>query len=114
MIVETQASRNGDDFVSASGDIIPNYGQLKVMLVTRERTTRGMTFQAAGVAKPLGSVKRMMQTNHRVVFDDTGSYIENKHTGEVNWMREEDGNFMLDVWVPPPTVAKAAGFHGQP
>ena len=114
MIRETPASKAGDDFVSASGDVIPNYGELKVMMVTREQTTRGMTFQAAGVAKPLGSVKRMLQTGHRVVFDEGGSYIENKRTGEINWMREEDGNFMLDVYIPPLAVARAAGFHGQP
>ena len=114
MIKETVASRGGDDFVSASGDVIPNYGELKVMMVTREQTTRGMTFQAAGVAKPLGSVKRMLQTGHRVVFEEGGSYIQNLRTGEVNWMREEDGNFMLDVYIPPLAVARAAGFHGQP
>ena len=114
MIKETAASKNGEDFVSASGDVIPNYGELKLMMVTREMTTRGMTFQAAGVAKPLGSVKRMLQNGHRVIFDEGGSYIQNKATGEINWMREEDGNFMLDVYVPPPAVAAAAGFHGQP
>ena len=73
-----------------------------------------MKFQAAGVAKPLGSVKKMIMAHHRVVFDETGSYIENKVTGEVNMLREEEGNFMLDVWVPPPEVAAAAGFPRQP
>jgi len=113
-IVETRASKNGDDFVSASGDVIPNYGELRIMMVTREQTSRSMAFQAAGVAKPLGSVKRMLHNFHRVVFDEEGSYILNKKSGEVNWLREEDGNFMLDVWVPPPAVAEASGFHGQP
>ena len=48
----------------------------------------------------------MMISGHRVVFDDEGSYIMNKATGEVNILREEEGNFMLDVWVPPPEAAK--------
>jgi hypothetical protein len=113
-IVETKASKNGDDFVSASGDVITNYGELKVPVVTREMTTRGMTFQAAGVSKPLGSVKKMIEAGHRVIFDTDGSYIMNKATGEQNILREEDGNFMLDVWVPPPEVAVAAGFPRQP
>ena len=26
----------------------------------------------------------------------------NMDTAEVNWMREEDGNYMLDVWIPLP------------
>ena len=36
-----------------------------------------------------------------VVFDEEASYILNKRTGEVNLLREEDGNYMLDVWVKP-------------
>ena len=100
--------------MSASGDPITNYGELKLPVVTRERTMRGMVFQAAGVAKPLGSVKKMLQAGHRVVFDYECSYILNKSTGETNVLREEDGNFMLDVWVPPLEVAEAAGFHRQP
>ena len=113
-VVETKASRNGENFVSASDDVIPNYGELKVPVVTREMTTRGMIFQAAGVAKPLGSVKKMLQAGHRVVFDSDMSYILNKATGEKNVLREEDGTFMLGVWVPPPEVAEAAGFPRQP
>ena len=113
-IKETKDSKNGHDFISASGDTIPNHGELSIPMFTRESTTRTMTFQAAGVAKPLGSVKKMIMAHHRVVFDEEGSYIENKVTGEVNALREEEGNFMLDVWVPPPNVAREAGFIRQP
>ena len=113
-ILETKDSKEGNDFVSASGDPIPNYGELTIPMFTRESTTRAMKFQAAGVAKPLGSVKRMIMAHHRVVFDEDGSYIENKITGEVNALREEDGNFMLDVWVPPPGAISNAIFPRQP
>ena len=111
---ETMASKNGINFVSASGDPIPNFGEVKVPMFTREGTCRGMTFQAAGVAKPLGSVKRMIMTGHIVVFDSDGSYIMNKATKELNALREEDGNFMLDLWIPPPEVARSMGFVGLP
>ena len=112
-IRETKDSKSGNDFISASGDPIPNYGELTVPMFTRESTSRAMKFQAAGVAKPLGSVKRMIMAHHRVVFDEEGSFIENKLTGEINMLREEDGNFMLDVWVPPPEVMDT-GFTRQP
>ena len=112
-IKETKDSRNGNDFISASGDPIPNYGELTIPMLTRESTARAMKFQAAGVAKPLGSVKRMIMAHHRVVFDEEGSYIENKLTGEINMLREEDGNFMLDVWVPPPEAMDKSGFIRQ-
>ena len=61
-----------------------------------------MTFTGAPVAKPLGSVKRLCAARHTVVFDDEYSFIYNKDSGEVNRLREEDGNYMLDVWVAPP------------
>ena len=53
-------------------------------------------------------------TGHVVVFDSEGSYIMNKTTKEVNALREEDGDFMLDLWIPPPEVAKSMGFVGLP
>ena len=61
-----------------------------------------MLMKAAPVSKPLASVKKICQAGHAVIFDEEGSYIINKTTGEMNWMREDDGNYMLDAWVPPP------------
>ena len=81
-------------------------------MLTMENTLRGMTFQAAPVSKPLGSVKRMCASGHRVIFDDDGSYIQNKATGEINWLREESCNYMLDFRVIPPS--ESVGFGGQP
>ena len=69
--------------------------------MTNEGTMRMMTFQAAPVAKALGSVTRICQAGHRVVFDgEDGAFIQNKKTGEINWLREQDGNYILDLWVP--------------
>ena len=48
----------------------------------------------------------MMEAGHQVMFDDGGSYVRNKRTGEANWMREENGNFLLDLWVMPATNMK--------
>ena len=71
-----------------------------------EETFRGMTFQAAPVSKLLDSVKRICAAGHRVVFDEDGSYIENKAAGEVNMLREDNGNYMLDMWVVPPRTTE--------
>ena len=87
--------------------------------MTSEGTMRGMKFQAAPVARPLGSVKRMCEAGHQVVFDADGSYVRNKRTGEINWMREENGNFIMDLWVMPAACLQERvnnnwGFHRQP
>ena len=115
-ILETEASRSGLNYVSASGDPIPNLGEQRLPLVTAEGTIRAMTLQAAPVSRPLGSVMRMCRSGHRVIFDDEGSYIEHKVSGEINWLREEDGNYMLDVWViPRETIERGKqGFARQP
>ena len=44
----------------------------------------------------------------RDVIDD-GSFIMIKATGESIWLREQNGNYMLDVWVPPPN--SGGGFN---
>ena len=113
-VVETEASRNGEEIVSASGDPIPNDGEFSIPMITREKTIRAFKFQAAGVNKGLVSVDKMNEAVHVVVFDWDNSYIYHKQTQEINMMRREEGNFMLDVWVPPPSAAKDMGFGRHP
>ena len=65
-IQETDASRSGLNYASATGDSIPNLWKQKLPLLTQEGSLRAMTFQAAqrtvcltivGMASPvLGSV----------------------------------------------------------
>ena len=108
-IQETDGSRNGLNYAPATGDSIPNLVEQKPPLLTQEGSLRTMTFQAAPVDLALGSVKRMCSSGHMVVFDDDddGSYVLNKVTGEVNWMREESGDYIMDLWVMP---NKSQGF----
>ena len=112
-IVETEKSRSGACYASATGEPIPNLGEQKLLMAIEEGSMRAMTFQAAPVAKPLGSVKRICQAGHYVIFDEEGSYIMNKVTGELNWLREQNGNYMLDVWIPPPSLASGNTLHNH-
>ena len=49
--------------------------------------------------KALLSVKKMVAAGNRVVFDPEGSYIDDRQSGERMWMTEEDGMYMLTMWV---------------
>jgi len=100
-IMETKASRSGLTYASATGEDILNLGEVRVPMMTRESTKRSMKLQAAEVARPLASVKRICEAGHTVTFDDEGSYIIKKDTGEINYLREDSGNYMFDVWIPP-------------
>ena len=113
-VEDTEASRNEEHFLAANGEEIPNYGQVKIPAITREKTVRGITFQAAGVSKGLLSVEKMNECGHVVIFDGDESIIINKKTGEINQLRRQDGNFMLDLWIPPPEVAQDLGFTWRP
>ena len=59
-----------------------------------------MRMQVVEVSRPLASVKRICEAGRTVVFDEGGSYMYNKITHEVNFFREDGGNYMLDVWIP--------------
>ena len=103
-------------YQSATGEPIVNLGEQTIAMVTDEGTLGGMTFQASKkVKKPLASVKKIVTANHAVVFASDemgGSFILNLDTGEMNQLRKADGNYMLDVWVPPAIEMK--GFGRQP
>ena len=58
------------------------------------------------------SVKKICKNGQRVVFDDDGSYVENKVTGERLQVLEEDGEYVLDVWVNT-AEGKETTFGGQ-
>ena len=78
-------------------------------MVTREQTVRAMSSTGAPVAKPFASVKKICQAGRIVMFDEDGSFIYNK----ANVLREEQGNYMLDVYVPPEDVANDPTFVRQ-
>ena len=101
----------------ANGDEIDNKGEKKLVgnMVTflgGDSGGRGITAQICDVHRPLMSVKRMCKSGHRVVFDDEGSYIESKQTGEKLRIIEEDGEYLLDVWVKAKET-NSATFGGQ-
>ena len=49
---------------------------------------RKVTFQVANVNKALGSVSKMVRNGNRVVFNASVSYIENKMTNDILWLRK--------------------------
>ena len=74
-----------------------------------------MTFQICDVTKALASVANMLDSNQAVIFAPDaygGSCVVDLATGEEESTTREDGNVMIEVWVPPPEVVK--DFARQP
>ena len=65
-----------------------------------EGVERTLTAQVCDVNKALLSVRKVVSAGNRVIFDEDGSYIEDKATGERMWLQEQNGMYMLKLWIP--------------
>ena len=83
----------------ANGDLIPNLGEKHFVGYSEEEVERSLTTQVTDVNQALLSARKMMQNNHRIVFDSDGSYIEHEKTGECMSMRDDGKMFLLKLWV---------------
>ena len=102
--MEGNASRRGVEYEIANGVRIPNLGEKSFAGWTEEGMKRDITAQVCDVNKALLSVRKVVRAGNRVVFDDAGSFIQDKRTGEKMWMKDKEGMYVLNVWV------KASGF----
>jgi hypothetical protein len=96
---EGPAQRRGVVYEVANGVRIPNWGEKRFVGVSNEGIERGMTAQVCDVNKALLSVKKIVAAGNRVVFEDEGSYIQDKMTGQCMCIEEVGGMYMLRMWV---------------
>ena len=104
---DSEGCRNGTEYECANGHVILNLGQKRMPVVTSEGTLRSYTTQCADVSKPLQSVSHLVRNGHVVVFDDEGSFICNRRTGEYNRINDDGVNYNMEVWVMPPEALQA-------
>ena len=83
------------------------------VLISEEGDLYSMNFSSCDVRKALDSVSGMIHKGKKDVIDlddgmfdsngiySCGSYIEDKMTGKRTKMREENGNYLMDLWVMP-------------
>jgi len=123
-VIEGRAKQAGVCYAQADGTELPNLGEKALAVVTQEGTLRGYTTQLADVTHALQSVRALMKSGHFVGFDDEGSWIVNKVSGEYNKIEDDGINFLMKQWIVPhdkvglamEAVAAAhadGGFHRQ-
>lgn len=101
----SEGSRRGLKYVAATGDKIPNEGEIDFEFVTNEGHQESWVLQVANVNKPLGSVASRVDASCRVVYDKdmkTGkdlSYILHKPSGRIAKMRRQGNVWILDAVV---------------
>ena len=99
---ESSASRRGVEYEVANGQRVPNEGEKRFNAITEEGVDKKVVMQVCDVNQGLISVSKMTAAGNRVVFDNDGSYIEDKKSGDVMWMERRNGMFTLKLWVPKP------------
>ena len=84
---------------SVEYEIASELGRRKFQDVSQEAVTRSITAQLCAENKALMGVKKVMRAGSRVVFDEEGSYIGDKVTGERIWATDDGGMFTVKMWV---------------
>ena len=98
--VPAQNARPDVVYEVADGSQIPHLGEKKFNAVTESGLLRRMVAQVTEVNKALLSVSKIVNAGNRVVFDDEGSYIEHKSSGEWMPLEERKGLYTLKMWAP--------------
>ena len=68
-------SRAGASFTAASGDEIPNEGQMLLHMQSELGANINSTFQAAKVTRPLMAVSKICDNDNSVTFDKTKATV---------------------------------------
>ena len=97
-ITEGAAFKRGATYEVANGEEIPNLGERKFLGYMEDGAVRGITAQVCAVNKTLMSVNKIANKGNRVVFDDDGSYIEDKTTEDRTYMTQVGGMYSLKMW----------------
>ena len=104
-VVRSKA-RKSVKLAAANGSAIKVEGEAKLGFV-REGKQCSMKFLDADVKRPLAAVSAIVNEGNRVVFEATGSYIENVATGRRIPMHRKNNVFVLQLEASPtPSTAK--------
>jgi len=93
----SEGSKRGQNFHTACGGEIPNEGEKRVPIVTREGRRGMANFQCADVSRPLMSVSRICDQGNCVVFTATGGFVVDKQ-GSRTAFRRANNVYVLDMW----------------
>ena len=95
--MQTKESMMGIGYRAANGTHIKNHGERTIEGLTEEGQNLRMKITVADVSKVLASVSRICECGCRVVFDNEGSYIEDKRSGQKTELHKRNGVYVIDV-----------------
>ena len=93
----TEASEAGRHFRAANGSMIINHGEKKITGCTEDGRKLQMRMTVADVGKVLMSVAKACESGYRIVFDEEGSYMEEKRTGLKTSIHKKNGVYVMSM-----------------
>ena len=99
LIKESIGSRAGQFFTSASGETIPNEGEVTLATLTEEGIAMKASFQIAGIRRPLLSVGEISEAGNMIYFGRKGGVIYNLESGTKTYFGKEGGIYVIDLYV---------------
>jgi hypothetical protein len=105
-IEESEGSRRGQEFMSASENTMPNLGEQKLEVVLDGGKETAIKYQIADVSRALNAVTEICDAGHpdfgnHVIFGRRGGMIVNLETGKMTHFQREGNIYCLDYWVKP-------------
>ena len=113
-VMPSAASRQGLDFVSASGNVIKNEGEQRLPMVSQEGVWAQHLWQIADVTRPLLSIGEVADEGNLMGFGPHGGFILNVATNEIRWFPRNRGTNELDMFLPPPEQASSSPVFTRP
>ena len=98
-IEESEGSKRGQKYTSASKHKLKNLGQQQVHACTEDGDTTDLLFQIADVSKPLVSVSAICERGNRVIFGRAGGVVQNLHSGKQIPFYRRNGIYVLSLWL---------------
>ena len=80
----------------------PTNGEKGFSAVTEGGQEKRLIMQVCDVNQGLLSVSKAIASGNRVIFDQDGSYIENKLSNGGTWVHQRNGMYTLKLWVKRP------------
>ena len=84
-LVGTEASRQGQTYHTADGDVIKNTGEKTVTMHPETGDQYRAGYQITVATRPLNSVSRVCDQGNSELFTQTGRCIINHETGRKTW-----------------------------
>jgi hypothetical protein len=98
-IEQSEGSRRGQCYASASKHKLMNLGQQKIKACTEAGEETEVLFQIADVSKPLVSVSAICERGNRVIFGQNGGFVQNLRTGGLIPFERRNGIYVLSLWM---------------